>query len=188
MQFSDFFRTQEIVFDMLADRGYNVQEKQKVSADEYDDFSEENIELYLKKNSGKQIIVIWSKNDVGVAFINTLYKKMKEEDIKNAMIIKFGKLTPNANTTITELAHELTIQVFDYSEICINPTKHILVPKHELLSKKETEQLLESYKIKKNQLPRIFHTDAIVKYYGWKRGNIVKISRKNGSIHYRCIV
>jgi len=52
-----------------------------------------------------------------------------------------------------------------------------LIPRHVLLTNKEEEQLLKEYNIKKNQLPFILSADKIVKYYGWKKGRIIKIYR-----------
>ena len=69
---------------------------------------------------------------------------------------------------------------------------HILVPKHEVLSKEETEELLKVLGIKKEQLPKIKSNDPIVKEIGAKPGDIVKITRESltagKSIFYRLVI
>jgi DNA-directed RNA polymerase I, II, and III subunit RPABC1 len=46
-------------------------------------------------------------------------------------------------------------QVFNEAELLVNITKHILVPKHRILSDTEKATLLARYKVQANQLPRI---------------------------------
>ncbi len=56
---------------------------------------------------------------------------------------------------------------------------HILVPKHEILTDKETEKLLEEYNISKGQLPKIFRNDPAIKKTEAKPGDVIKITRKS---------
>ncbi len=69
---------------------------------------------------------------------------------------------------------------------------HILVPKHELLSEKEKEELLKILGIKPEQLPKIRVDDPIAKEIGAKVGDIVRIIRESPtagvSIAYRYVV
>ena len=69
---------------------------------------------------------------------------------------------------------------------------HVLVPKHEILSKEEAEELLKTLGIKKEQLPKIKHTDPIIREIGAKVGDIIKITRESPtagkSIAYRLVI
>lgn len=69
---------------------------------------------------------------------------------------------------------------------------HVLVPKHEILSKEEAEELLKLLGINKEQLPKIKASDPIVKEIGAKPGDIIKITRKSltagESVYYRLVV
>ncbi|MEM4222213.1 MAG: DNA-directed RNA polymerase subunit H [archaeon] len=60
-----------------------------------------------------------------------------------------------------------------------NVLDHVLVPKHEILSKKEVESILEKYKISIDQLPKIKITDPVVVALGAKKGDVIKITRKS---------
>ncbi len=69
---------------------------------------------------------------------------------------------------------------------------HILVPKHELLSKEEKEELLRLLGVKPEQLPKIRVDDPIAKEIGAKVGDIVRIIRESPtagvSVAYRYVV
>jgi DNA-directed RNA polymerase subunit H len=69
---------------------------------------------------------------------------------------------------------------------------HILVPKHEVLSKKEAEEVLKILGVKPEQLPKIRADDPIAKEIGAKVGDIVRIIRESPtagtSIAYRLVI
>jgi DNA-directed RNA polymerase subunit H (RpoH/RPB5) len=73
----------------------------------------------------------------------------------------------------------------------IDVSKHELVPKHEIISEKEKEELIRRYGSLKN-FPRIYTTDPQVKILNAKPGDVIKITRFNEvtgeSVYYRVVV
>lgn len=65
---------------------------------------------------------------------------------------------------------------------------HVLVPKHRVLSEKETKSLFEKYNISYLQLPEIKSNDAVIEHIGAKVGDVIEITRKGASgyeLYYR---
>lgn len=88
-------------------------------------------------------------------------------------------------TNIDETFYGYNLQVFHESELLINITHHELVPQHIALSSDEKTDLLLKHKITEKQLMKILYNDPIVRYYGFERGQVVKIIRKSETAgHY----
>jgi DNA-directed RNA polymerase subunit H len=69
---------------------------------------------------------------------------------------------------------------------------HAYVPKHEIMSKKEAEEVLEQFNCKPTELPLIFVNDPAIVGLGVKPGDMIKITRKSStageSLYYRYVV
>ena len=79
----------------------------------------------------------------------------------------------------------------DLLENKFNILEHDLVPKHTILNEDEKKELLEKFKIKPKQLPKVLINDPVVKAINAKEGDILKIIRKSAtagtSIYYRIV-
>ena len=69
---------------------------------------------------------------------------------------------------------------------------HKYVPKHILLTKDETDELLRKYKIGVTDLPQMFEKDPVAIAIGAKEGDIVKIVRDSDTsvtsvVYYRYV-
>jgi len=113
------------------------------------------------------------------------------------LVVMAEKLTTNHMKEIAKLEKEqpgMTVQFFDLKEVSFNITKHVLVPKHEVIDDEtEIAEIVKTYQVKtKHQFPLILRTDPVAKYYGMKPGNLVRITRVSPSAGeyflYRCCV
>ena len=58
---------------------------------------------------------------------------------------------------------------------------HAYVPKHEIMPKKEHEQVLQKFNCNATELPLIFVNDPAIIGLGVKPGDMIKITRKSGT-------
>ncbi|CAF4517442.1 unnamed protein product [Rotaria sp. Silwood2] len=186
------WRIRKTVLQMCHDRGYLV------SQDELDQTLDQFKAVFGDKPSENkparsQLIVMVAHNDdptdtmivqfpdqpkIGVDRIKDYFKKMQEESIPHSILVVQTGLTPAARDLITELQNKsFSFQVFLESELLINITEHNLVPKHVILTPEEKQELLARYRLKESQLPRIQYGDPVARYFGLKRGQVVRITR-----------
>lgn len=114
---------------------------------------------------------------VGVKTIKTLAERMRNEGVKRAVMVVQQNMTPFAKQCLNEMQPKYVIELFQEAELLVNITKHVLVPEHRILTPEEKKTLLDRYKVKETQLPRIQHSDPVARYYGMARGQVVRIVR-----------
>ena len=85
--------------------------------------------------------------------------------------------------SISNKAREQIINEFKYSEVfmekdlMIDKISHVSVPKHELLTDADAKLVLEEYSAKKREIPKMYVSDPIARYYNAKIGNMFRIIR-----------
>ncbi|MBC7218982.1 MAG: DNA-directed RNA polymerase subunit H [Hadesarchaea archaeon] len=71
-------------------------------------------------------------------------------------------------------------------------SRHVLVPKHEVLPKDKVDELLQKYRITPYQLPLIKSSDPAVREIGGKPGDVIKITRHSPTagkaVAYRYVI
>jgi DNA-directed RNA polymerase subunit H (RpoH/RPB5) len=190
MEDEDISNKINIMFEMLLDRGYLV-------TDDIRDNVDNTIFTNMIDDSNKYVYVhistsTFNKKSLG-AVIEILRKKELGDDVDIKIIVvlpKNKKVSKFTNDSISDINCS-NIEFFLLKDFTINVTKHTLVPKHTLISDEELTFILDKYKCTKKQLPKIRPSDPVIKYYGWKTGEVCKIERDSyttgKSIYYRCI-
>ena len=69
---------------------------------------------------------------------------------------------------------------------------HIDVPKHQIMTRNDAEEVLEKFHCKATDLPLIFVNDPAIVGLGVKPGDMIKITRKSAtageSFYYRYVI
>jgi DNA-directed RNA polymerase I, II, and III subunit RPABC1 len=102
---------------------------------------------------------------------------MNDQGCHRAIIIYRQTMTPSAAKVMATMAPKYLLEKFAETELIVNITEHKLVPQHIVLNEEEKRELLSRYRLKETQLPRILLDDPIARYYGLRRGQVVKILR-----------
>ncbi|XP_053201949.1 DNA-directed RNA polymerases I, II, and III subunit RPABC1-like [Panonychus citri] len=200
------WRIRKTIMQLCHDRGYLV------TQDELDQTLEQFKEQFGDRPSERHparsdLIVLVAHNDdptdqmfvffpdepkIGIKTVKNYCQRMQEENISRAIIVVQMGMTPSAKQALSDMAPKYILEQFLESELLINITEHELVPEHVVLTPEEKSELLTNYKLKENQLMRIQASDPVARYYGLKRGQVVKINRPSETagryISYRLVV
>jgi len=183
---SRLFRVYKTISGMLDKRGYMIPKsmREMTPADFLQKFGEypnrEALTILVEKadDETNQLFVFFPEDEkVGVKPIKVYTDRMRTEGVTNAIMVLRVDITPFAKQAVQEMSDAFCMEHFKEAELLVDITQHQLVPQHELLTKSEKIELLKRYRLKETQLPRIQPNDPVARYYGMKRGNVVKIIR-----------
>ena len=183
---SHLFRIRRTLLKMLKKRSYVVDAAQLAMTprgfvDQFGDQPKRNDLTILAEHetdAEDQLFVFLPDDDkVGVKTIKQYCEMMKEASVSHAILVVKQGVTPFAKTALQEMASTYLIEHFRDAELLVDVTEHRLVPAHALLSPEDRQALLDRYRLRAEQLPRIQRTDPVARYYGLKVGDVVKIVR-----------
>ena len=192
------YRSRQTLLDILEDRGYNVEKYRKFSPAEATAaataFPSLSFKVSKKDDESKICDVRYA--NVSRQKLDTFFNDIDDADTENTEVIvmmmgpvsdahhvvalkQYMKLKESGEKE----RRKLRVSFFSIEMIVINPMKHVLVPKHQIVPPAQHAELMNSlYIIAKTKLPEIkFHVDPIARCIGAVPGDIVKITRPSSS-------
>jgi DNA-directed RNA polymerase I, II, and III subunit RPABC1 len=163
----------KIICEMISQRGY------KISSE--NDTTIICVDQYLEKLVVFKIPVIKFNVDKFKEYTNILHSM----EISNCIIVYIDSVT-SLPKKLVENSLDLNIELFTQEELQYNITKHCLVPLHTRLNDKEKQYFIETYGTK---FPVILSSDPISRFYAFKVGDIIKITKnyRGICISYRIV-
>ncbi|PUZ43671.1 hypothetical protein GQ55_8G026400 [Panicum hallii var. hallii] len=193
------FLARRTALEMLRDRGYSVPEEELArTLPEFRAWWADKPELerlafsttLASDPSNKVKVVFCPPEPVKIAVIREIYSGVKEDNLSRLILILQSRVMSRAKESIKEI-FPFKVDTFQITELLVNITKHVLKPKHEVLTAEEKAKLLKEYNVVDSQLPRMLETDAVARYHGLGKGTVVKVtydSELTGNhVTYRCI-
>jgi len=164
-------RAYTICLEMLHQRGYSIIE-------------EEETYIIALKPDGRQMAVFFHDTPkFGTKGMKETVSMMNDMDILHAIIIYKEDVTPFTKATLTR-SEDRHFELFAIENLQYNITKHILQPIFERLNEKEAIEFKQRYGVKFGTL-RIDR--PIARFYDYNRGDVIRITRKDGYISYRIV-
>ncbi|KAK4485502.1 hypothetical protein RD792_008144 [Penstemon davidsonii] len=193
-----YYVARRTMLEMLKDRGYAVPTSEiEFSLRQFRDKHGQNpdinslrISVLHKDNPSIKVIALFcSPEIVKVSVIRPLASMIVIDSLSRLILIVQNKVTTEALKSLDLFPFK--VEIFQINDLLVNITKNEMMPKHKVLSDEEKKDLLEKYKIDEKLLPRMSEKDAIARYYGLEKGQVVKTtySGELTQLHvtYRCV-
>jgi DNA-directed RNA polymerase subunit H len=196
------YRSRMTLLDILEARNYDVEKYRKFSPIEaaaaVSFLAGLSFKVSKKDEANKVCDVRYAT--ISRQKLETFFDDIEDDDAENTEVIvmmsgpvaeahhlislkQYMKQKENTNENGVREKRKLRVSFFCMEMIVINPLRHILVPKHEIVPEEEHKELMERmYITSKSKFPEIkFHTDPIARCIGAVPGDIVKITRPSAS-------
>lgn len=184
-----------VIKEMLKDRKIQTPNLNVLSEKEFEMKFNNNI-FNIKANDEIQIIYHMESKFLKKTFedfMKKTYMKTKstddEHNFKHIIFIFNAKINNSNEKQIRAILNsnfnEASYEYFPIKNVLFNITHHDYVPKHELvkIDSDEYNNIMNAYSLKtKSQFPIILRTDNVAKYYRFKTGDLIKITRSHSAI------
>lgn len=199
-----YFKSRQFVLNLLSYRGYNSDDDINITFDDFvdlyrdltvDEMKNDLLEDVYESDDDRRIMVSWEIPPKLGSTLPNVVKRMKDNNVTDAIIISDEGVTTDAKKNIKTLKTDgIRIWVWALNDTMVFPPHHALVPKHEICTSKEKRRVLDKYGKKPSQLPSINISDPMVKCLGASKGNLIRIHRPSETIpdafdiHYSLVV
>ncbi|XP_031102379.1 DNA-directed RNA polymerase V subunit 5A [Ipomoea triloba] len=194
-----YYLSRRTVLEMLRDRGYAVPMAEiDISLQDFrdkygqrPDIDRLKITALHKYDPDNKILAIFcGPSVIKVNIIRGILTQIVNKETLNRLILIVQSQLTNQAMKAVEL-FSCKVEIFQVKDLLVNITKHVLKPKHQVLSDEEKQQLLQKYSLEEKQLPRMSQKDAIARYFGLEKGQVVKVTYTGEIIEthvtYRCV-
>ena len=158
----------ETCLDMLNKRSYTIIEREddKIITVDYLD---------------NKILVLFSLvSKLNINIMKEYIKLVESMSIKHLILIYSGVMTSSARKVIENLFH-LRVELFTEQELKFNITTHRYYCKH---VKVDNPEIKKKFGLK---IPVLLQTDPVVRFFGFQRGDLIEVTRRDHFVTYRMV-
>lgn len=166
------FSVLKTTIEMLKDRNYeHIQACQTI--DEVVQNMNDN--RFIVCGNGTQVVHVFFHNDERLG-VKQLRSWVEQSAADNIIVVSLdGPTAFTRKEAENQFPH---VQFFLFKDLCVNITRHCLVPKHEKIE--STSDLPLPFTTSKNELPGLYTTDKVAQYYAYAPGDVIRITRTAG--------
>jgi len=165
-------RAEQTCIEMLSQRGYTDISK---NGDEYF--------LALKPDGNQVALIFYNLAKFDTKGMKETISLMNEIEVNHIIVVYKEDVTP-ATKTLLSHSEDREFELFAEEDLQYNITKHRLQPKFERMPECDAEQFIKKYGLKFGTL-RVDR--PISRFYNYKRGDVIRITRSCGYINYRIV-
>uniref|UniRef100_A0A7N0UP25 Uncharacterized protein n=1 Tax=Kalanchoe fedtschenkoi TaxID=63787 RepID=A0A7N0UP25_KALFE len=195
-----YFLARRTLLEMLRDRGYNVpsEDIDRFTLDDFRNKYGHNPDPHALQISATHsihhpdavLVVFCGPAVVKVNVIRLIAAEITSKDnLTRLIIVLQSPITSQAQKALDLFSFK--VELFQITDLLVNITKHVLKPKHRILTEGEKQVLLQKYSLEAKQLPRMLQKDAIARYYGLEKGQVIKVTYSGeiteSHVTYRCV-
>lgn len=159
--------------NMLKKRNYKILNENKLE-----------MQILCEKINNEKVLLLFNTTPkFDTKSMKEIISMMNKSKLRHVIVIYKDTVTP-ATKNILSQSVDMYIELFAEEDLQIDITEHILQPKFECLSDVEAEEFKKKYGIKFGSL-RVDR--PISRFYDYKKGDIIRIIRKDGYISYRIV-
>jgi DNA-directed RNA polymerase subunit H (RpoH/RPB5) len=194
----DLYKVRQTVLEMIEDRGYAI--PPHLTLITFEQFSiqydQKTINFMVEDPSKAKKYYVYfhtdksfGKNDLST-IVDKIVKDSEDETLGIIMLLKDKEST----SILKEKAKPKykNVELFEQRLMRFNPSKHVFVPKHVILTPEEEAEVVDRLQTPKSKFPKISATDVQARYLAMERGQMCKIVRIDPevglSINYRVVV
>ena len=146
---------------------------------------EDDNNKFIAQNNDKFLLVIFSScANLNIETIKVYLNILYTLSFTHMIIVYNKSVTSSAKKIINNIKlQDINIELFESSKL-VDISVHRLFFPHEKITNDEEKEIREKYGSK---LPKILTSDAIVRWYGFEKDDILRITRKDGHITYRLV-
>ena len=141
----------------------------------------------IKRNMTEQRVIVSGVGEGGHV-VHTFFHNEEKVGVKHLRMWLDGCVAdkiiivsldgPTAFTKKEAENSHTNVKFFCFKDVCVNITRHSLVPPHEKVKESEIPFELTD---KRKELPHIWTNDKVVQYYAFEPGDVIRIRRTSGS-------
>jgi DNA-directed RNA polymerase subunit H (RpoH/RPB5) len=146
----------------------------------YDKIDDDN--LIYRQNDSIIKVFCCLHSKLNIDKIRSFIQELEQSNIFHTIIIYDNVITSSCKKILEHMVR-FTFETFHIREMSFDITEHMYYNPHEKMTHDEIRNLKNDIK----NFPVLLKTDPVCRYFAFKKGDIIRIKRRNGIIIYRLI-